>query len=153
MPSNQSRMKAKTLFITDIAVLLTFLPASISGFALHAAGHNDINEIWHNWAVTHIFSTLAFTISVGVHIYSHWNWYKTLFQKGLGNKSKVTLLLSILMIATVTTGLIVLFIHQDPNSGHGLWHYVIGIILTVIGLGHFFKRVHVLVKGLNKVNK
>ena len=80
-------------------------------------------------------------------------WYKSLFQKGLGNKSKVTVLLSILMIATVITGLIVLFIHQDPNSGHGLWHYVIGIILTVIGLGHFFKRVHVLVKGLNKANK
>ena len=146
-------MKAKALFITDIAVLLTFLPASISGFLLHASGHNNVHEVWHNWAVIHIFSTLVFTIAVGVHIYGHWNWYKSLFQKGLGNKSKVTVLLSILMIATVTTGLIVLFIHQDPNSGHGLWHYVIGIILPVIGLGHFFKRVHVLVKGLNKANK
>ena len=146
-------MKAKILFITDIAVLLTFLPGSISGFVLHAAGHNDIHEIWHNCAVFHIVSTLVLIISVSIHVYGHWNWYKSLFQKGLGNKSKVTLLLSILMIATVTTGLIVLFIHQDPNSGHGLWHYVIGIILTVIGLGHFFKRVRVLVKGLNKVNK
>ena len=146
-------MKAKILFITDIAVLLTFLPGSISGFILHAAEHNDIHEIWHNCAVFHIVSTLVLIISVSIHVYGHWNWYKSLFQKGLGNKSKVTVLLSILMIATVTTGLIVLFIHQDPNSGHGLWHYVIGIILTVIGLGHFFKRVHVLVKGLNKVNK
>ena len=49
--------------------------------------------------------------------------------------------------------LIVLFIHQDPNSGHGLWHYVIGIILTVIGLGHFFKRIKLLVKGLKQIKK
>ena len=146
-------MKAKTLFITDIAVLLTFLPASISGFVLHAAGHNDVHEVWHNWAVIHIFSTLVFTIAVGVHIYGHWNWYKSLFQKGLGNKSRVTVFLSLLILATIITGNIVLFIHQDPNYGHGLWHYAIGIILTVIGLGHFLKRVHVLAKGLNKVNK
>ena len=146
-------MKARTLFITDIVVLIAFLLTSVSGFLYHLAGHQDSHEYWHNCAVFHIVSTLALIISVSTHVYGHWNWYKSLFQKGLGNKSKVILLLSILMIATVTTGLIVLFIHQDPNSGHGLWHYVIGIILTVIGLDHFFKRVHVLVKGLNKANK
>ena len=146
-------MKARTLFITDIVVLIAFLLTSVSGFLYHLAGHQDSHEYWHNCAIFHIVSTLALIISVSIHVYGHWNWYKSLFQKGLGNKSKVTVLLSILMIATVTTGLIVLFIHQDPNSGHGLLHYVIGIILTVIGLVHFFKRVHVLVKGLNKANK
>ena len=146
-------MKARTLFITDIVVLIAFLLTSVSGFLYHLAGHQDSHEYWHNCAVFHILSTLALIISVSTHVYGHWNWYKSLFQKGFGNKSKVTVLLSILMIATVITGLIVLFIHQDPNSGHGLWHYVIGIILTVIGLVHFFKRVHVLAKGLNKANK
>ena len=145
-------MKAKILFITDIVVLIAFLLTSVSGFLYHLAGHQDSHEYWHNCAIFHIVSTLVLIISVSTHVYGHWNWYKSLFQKGLGNISKVTVLLSILMIATVITGLIVLFIHQDPNSGHGLWQYVIGIILTVIGLGHFFKRVHVLVKGLNKAN-
>ena len=146
-------MKARTLFITDIVVLIAFLLTSVSGFLYHLAGHQDSHEYWHNCAVFHIVSTLALIISVSTHVYGHWNWYKSLFQKGLGNKSKVTVLLSILMIATVTTGLIVLFIHQDPNSGHGLWHYVIGIILTIIGLCHFFKRHHILVKGMKKINK
>ena len=146
-------MKAKALFITDIAILLTFLPASISGFLLHAAGHNGIHETWHNWAVTHIFSTLAFTIAVGVHIYGHWNWYKSLFQKGLGNKSRVTGILSVLMLATIITGNIVLFRHQGPNSHFGLWHYAIGIILTIIALGHFLKRVRTLIKGLKQIKK
>ena len=145
-------MKAKTLFITDIAVLLTFLPASISGFLLHASGHNDVHEVWHNWAVIHIFSTLGFTIAVGVHIYGHWNWYKSLLQKGLGNKSKVTIFLSLLMLATIITGNIVLFSHQGPNSHFGLWHYVIGIMLTVIAVGHSLKRIKILVNGLKQIN-
>ena len=143
-------MKAKTLFITDIAVLLTFLPASISGFILHASGHNGIHEIWHNWAVTHIFSTLAFTIVVGIHIYGHWNWYKTLIQKRLGNKSRVTVFLSLLMLATIITGNIVLFRHQGPNSHFGLWHYIIGILFTVIAIGHVLKRLKILINGLSK---
>ena len=143
-------MKAKTLFITDIAVLLTFLPASISGFILHAAGHNGIHETWHNWAVIHIFSTLVFTIAVGVHIYGHLNWYKSLFQKRLGNKSRVTIFLSLLMLATIITGNIVLFRHQGPNSHFGLWHYIIGILFTVIAIGHFLKRFKILTNGLSK---
>ena len=143
-------MKAKTLFITDIAVLLTFLPASISGFILHVAGHNGIHETWHNWAVIHIFSTLVFTIAVGIHIYGHLNWYKSLFQKRLGNKSRVTIFLSLLMLATIITGNIVLFRHQGPNSHFGLWHYIIGILFTVIAIGHFLKRFKILTNGLSK---
>lgn len=146
-------MKTKTLFITDIIVLITFLLTSVSGFLFHIAGHQDSHEYWHNCAIFHIVSRLALTISVGIHIYGHWNWYKSLFQKGLGNKSKITVLLSVLMLATIITGLIVLFIPQDPNYGHGLWHYIIGIIFTAIGLCHFLKRHHILVKGLKKVNK
>ena len=145
-------MKAKTLFITDIAVLLTFLLASISGFILHAAGHNDIHEAWHNWAVIHIFTTLVFTIAIALHIYGHWNWYKNLFQRGLGNKSRVTVFLSLLMLATIITGNIVLFRHQGPNSHFGLWHYVIGIMLTVIAVGHSLKRIKILVNGLKQIN-
>ena len=143
-------MKAKALFITDVAVQLTFLHASISGFLLHASGHNDVHEVWHNWAVIHIFSTLVFTIAVGVHIYGHLNWYKSLFQKGLGNKSRVTIFLSLLMLATIITGNIVLFRHQGPNSHFGLWHYIIGILFTVIAIGHFLKRFKILRNGLSK---
>lgn len=143
-------MKAKALFITDIVVLLTFLPASISGFILHAAGHNGIHETWHNWAVVHIFSTLVFSMTIGLHVYGHWNWYKTIFQKGLGNKSRVTVFLSLLMLATIITGNIVLFRHQGPNSHFGLWHYIIGILFTVIAIGHVLKRLKILINGLSK---
>ena len=116
-------------------------------------GHQENHDYWHNCAIFHIVSGMALTISVSIHIYGHWGWYKSLFQKGLGNKSIVTVLLSVLMLATIITGLTVLCIHQDPNYGHGLWHYAIGIILTILGLCHFFKRHHILVKGMKKINK
>ena len=146
-------MKAKTLFITDIIVLITLLLTSVSGLLFHIAGHQENHDYWHNCAIFHIVSSLALTISVSIHIYGHCGWYKSLFQKGLGNKSIVTVLLSVLMLATIVTGITVLCIHQDPNYGHGLWHYAIGIILTILGLGHFFKRHHILVKGMKKINK
>ena len=151
--SNQSYMKARTLFITDIVVLIAFLLTSVSGFLYHLAGHQDSHEYWHNCAIFHIVSTLALIISVSTHVYGHWNWYKSLFQKRLGNKSRVTVFLSSLMLATIITGNIVLLRHQGPNSHFGLWHYVIGIMLTVIAVGHFLKRIKILVKGLKQIKK
>ena len=145
-------MKAKTLFITDIVVLLTLILSSFSGFMLHTAGHQDSHAVWHNWAAFHCFATLALTMSVGIHVCGHWNWYKSLFRNGLGNKSRVTVILTIVMIACIITGDIVLFRHQGPNSHLGLWHYIIGIILTAIALGHFFKRLQILIKGLRRKN-
>ena len=143
-------MKAKTLFITDIVVLITFLLTSASGFLYHLAGHQDSHEYWHNCAIFHIVSTLALIISVSIHVYGHWNWYKSLFQKGLGNKSRVTVFLSLLILATIITGNLVLLRHQGPNSHFGLWHYIIGILFTVIAIGHFLKRFKILRTGLNK---
>lgn len=143
-------MKAKAIFITDITAFITLTLSAFTGIMLHVAGHQDIHEIWHNWAVLHIAATVFLTISTVVHIYGHWGWYKSLFRKGLGNKSRVTVILSVVMLAAVLSGDILLFMHQGPNTGLGLWHYVIGIILTVIALGHFLKRLHILVKGLRK---
>ena len=146
-------MKAKAIFITDITALVTLILSFLTGIMLHVAGHQDVHEIWHNWAVRHIAATLFFTISIGVHIYGHWGWYKSLLRKGLGNKSRVTVILSIVMLVTALSGDILLFLHRGPNTGLGLWHYVIGIIFTVIAFGHFLKRLRILVNGLRKSTK
>lgn len=146
-------MKAKAIFITDITAFVTLILSFFTGIMLHIAGHQDIHEIWHNWAVLHIAATLALTISIVIHIYGHWNWYRSLFRQGLGNKSRVTVILSIVMLAAALSGDILLFLHRGPNTGLGICHYIIGIMLTVITLGHFFKRLHILVKGLRKSGK
>ena len=55
-------------------------------------------------------------------------------------------------IATYYVGINCLII-QGPNSHFGHWHYVIGIMLTVIAVGHFLKRIKILVKGLKQIKK
>ena len=152
LPKNRNTMKAKTLFLTDLLLLITFVPSSVTGFILHWAGHQNSHDLWHNWAVAHIILTLILTILVAIHIYGHWGWYKSLFKGGIKNKSRVTVVLSALMMAVVITGVIVLFRHKGPNSGLGLWHYVIGIIMTIVAIGHFIKRHRILIKGL-KANR
>lgn len=141
-------MKAKTLFLTDLLLLITFIPSLITGFILHWAGHRNCHELWHNWAVAHVISTLLLTILVAIHVYAHWGWYKSLFKGRVKNKSVVTIILSALMLIVTMTGVIVLFRHQGANTTLGLWHYVIGIIITIIALGHFIKRHNIFIKGL-----
>lgn len=141
-------MKIKTLFLVDLLSAISFIPASATGFVMHWAGHQYNHELWHNWALAHILSTLLFTIAIISHIYYHWGWYKSLFIVGLKNKSRVTVMLTILMLVLVFSGNIVLLRHQGPNSHFGIWHYVVGIIFFIISAGHFLKRCKILFKGL-----
>ena len=143
-------MKAKRLFLTDLLLLIAFVPSSATGFILHWAGHQDSHELWHNWAVAHVITTLLLTILVAIHIYGHWGWYKSLLKNGTKNKSRVTIILSALMLIVIITGIIVLFKHQGTNSNLGIRHYILGIILSIVAIGHFIKRRKVLFKGLKK---
>ena len=85
-----------------------------------------------------------------MHIQSHWAWYKGWFSKGLGNKSRVTALLSIIFVAISITGILLIAVIDGANSGLGLWHYRLGIAMTIIGLGHFIKRFRILKKSLKR---
>ena len=144
-------MKAKTLFLTDLLLLITFVPSAATGFILHWAGHQSSHELWHNWAVAHVISTLLLTILVVIHIYGHWGWYKSLFKGNIKNKSRLTTsVLSALMLVVTTTGIVVLFRHQGANTGLGLWHYVMGIIVSIIVIGHLIKRFNTMLKGLKR---
>ena len=137
-------MKVKTLFLVDLLSAFSFIPVSATGFIMHWAGHQLCHELWHNWAIAHLLSTLFFVVVIAMHIYYHWGWYKSLFKNGIKNKSRVTVVLSILMLILVISGNVVLLRHQGPNSNLGIWHYVLGIIFSVVAIGHFIKRCKIL---------
>lgn len=143
-------MKAKTLFLTDLLLLITFVPSSATGFILHWAGHQSSHELWHNWAVAHVISTLLLTILVAIHIYGHWGWYKSLFKGGIKNKSRVTIVVSILFVVLTISGTFAFTVPEGPNSHIGIVHYIIGIISTIFFVGHIVKRHKILFKGLLK---
>lgn len=137
----------KKIFVVDWWLVALFVVVAVSGFAMHIAGFRFSHEVWHNWAVVHTLSSIAFLIAGIMHIQTHWGWYKGWIKKGLGNKSRLTAFLSVVFILISATGLMLLAV-EGANSEIGLWHYRIGIIMTIIGLGHLIKRFPILRKSI-----
>ena len=95
-----------------------------------------------------VLGSILFLIAVIFHVATHLEWYKGIIKKGIGSKSKVTAILSVIFLLLLVTGLALLGIN-GANSLLGLWHYKIGVITTVIALGHVIKRLSVFRKSLN----
>ena len=138
----------KRIFVIDWILIVVFIVSAISGFGLHVAGHGSSHEIWHNLAVFHVLGSILFLIVVIFHVATHLEWYKGIIKKGIGSKSKVTAILSVIFLLLSVTGLALLGIN-GANSLLGLWHYKIGVITIVIALGHVIKRLPVFRKSLN----
>lgn len=138
----------KRIFVIDWILIVVFIVSAISGFGLHVAGHGGSHEIWHNWAVFHVLGSILFLIAVIFHVVTHLEWYKGIIKKGIGSKSKVTAILSVIFLLLSVTGLALLGIN-GANSLLGLWHYKIGVITIVVALGHVIKRLSVFRKSLN----
>ncbi|MBQ8493493.1 MAG: DUF4405 domain-containing protein [Alistipes sp.] len=137
----------KRIFVIDWVLLAAAVVLIASGFAMHIAGHGTNHHEWHVWGVLHVVASVLFITMAVWHVKMHWAWYKGWFNKGLGTKSRVTALLSVVFVLTTATGVVLLFV-AGGNTDIGLWHYRVGIALTAISLGHTLKRVPILKKSL-----
>lgn len=137
----------KRIFMIDWALTLLFALTAYTGIKLHIAGHGNIHEIWHDWAVFHVIGSILFLVVTIFHITTHWNWYKGIFSRGIEKRSKVTIWLSAMFTFVAITG-IILFYVEGANSPIGLWHYKIGILMSVFSIGHIIKRFPILRKSL-----
>ncbi len=140
----------KKVFVVDWLLIPLAVLCSYNGIELHIAGHEAVHSIWHNWAVFHIITSVLFLASSIAHISMHWNWYKSMVKKGIGTKSKVTILLSLIFAAVTITGFILLFAVNGANSHIGLWHYIIGLIASALFIIHIIKRLPILKKSLKE---
>lgn len=121
-------------------LLLTFVASAVTGIGLHVAGHGADHEEWHNWAVAHVLSSLCWLISGAIHIKRHRAWYRAIASKGIGHKSRTTILLSALFLFVTVTGLILIIGIDGANSALGRWHYISGLILILLSLIHIISR-------------
>ena len=137
----------KKIFVIDWILVFAFVLSAFSGIGLHIAGHGNSHELWHNWAISHVLTSVLFFIAVIFHIKTHWGWYKGVIKNGIAKKSKVTAVLSIIFLFVSVTGFILLGIN-GANSDIGLWHYKIGIATMSLCIGHILKRTHLLLKSL-----
>ena len=132
--------------ITDLLLIPVSIASVITGFGLHVAGKNAPHEVWEQWAAAHVVASILFLILSILHVWHHWSWYKSLFSKGLGKKSRVTLLLTIAFLFLVVTGIVLIVAIDGPNSTMGYLHYLFGLLLTLLSLWHIAKRWKALVK-------
>ena len=137
----------KKIFVIDWTLIPVFVLSAFSGIQLHVAGHGASHEVWHNWAVFHIITSILFLIAVILHVQTHWGWYKSLVRGGLGKKSKAVLAVTLFFVVLAATGLVLLGV-EGANSGIGLWHYRIGLVASVLFLEHIIRRLPMLRKTI-----
>lgn len=139
----------KMIFVIDWSLVFVFVLSAFSGIGLHISGHSLSHELWHNWAVFHVLTCFLFFVIAIFHITTHWGWYKGMIKNGLGSKSKITALLSVVYFLVSVTGFILLGV-DGANSYIGLLHYKIGIVTIVLCIGHLLKRISLLRKSLKQ---
>ena len=132
--------------ITDLLLIPVSIATVITGFGLHVAGHDSPHEVWEQWAAAHVVATILFLVLGILHIRHHLAWYKSLFSKGLGKKSRITLLLTIAFLLLVITGIVLIVAIDGPNSTMGHLHYIFGLLLTFLSFWHIAKRWKALVR-------
>ncbi len=121
------------------ALLLSFILSASSGIRLHFLGHGMGHGACRFWGTFHIGASLVLLLLVIIHVKIHWNWYKHLFQKGLGNKSRTIAILSQIFLLLASTGIILLK-GECRRSAIGIWHFYLGIAMIILAVMHIFKR-------------
>ena len=102
----------KKIFVIDWILVFVFVLSAFSGIGLHSNNH----ELWHNWAVFHVLTSFLFFVAAIFHITTHWGWYKGTIKNGLGKKSKITIVLSVVFLLVSVTGIILLGVNGANST-------------------------------------
>ena len=137
----------KKIFVIDWILIPLFILSTYTGIELHIAGHGNNHDIWHNWAVFHVITSISFFACCCFHVKTHWGWYKSWAMKGLEKKSRLTLIISILFVILSFSGFALLAV-EGANKALGLWHYRIGLLAMILLGVHVIKRIPTLYKTI-----
>ena len=139
----------KRIFVIDWAMIASFVPSVWSGIGLHVAGHGTNPEAWHAWALFHVLSSLLFLVAAICHVATHRGWYGAIVRRGMGRKSRVTALLSVVFAFVAVTGIVLLGV-DGAGSTVGMWHYRTGLAAGALSVGHLLKRIPALRKSFGR---
>lgn len=135
MSSKRQRKVTVKLLLLSVTVAI-----AATGFGLHAAGHGPSFSAWHHWAVAHVaFSLLWLALAVH-HVWQHRRWFRAVLSRGVGNKSKMTLLLTAVSFVLWATGALLLVCIDGSQSAVGLWHYGLGVSMVVLSVHHVVRH-------------
>lgn len=143
-------MKFTTNIKIDLALIPVFIILVVSGIGIHVTDEVSQHHIWHNWAVAHVIAATLFLILGIYHIIGHWPWFRSM-AKTLKKKSRITMILTLVFIFETISGLILLAFTDGGNSHIGLWHWWVGLFMTLFGILHLLKRWKILKTGFSKL--
>lgn len=118
----------------------------VTGIGLHLAGHGANHHVWEIWAAVHTVIAAAFTVLMANHIRTHKAWFKNLRRSAMPRKRLATTALAVLFLLTMVSGIILLAV-WGVNTPFGLLHYKVGLVFTLLVLGHGAKRLPVIRKA------
>lgn len=136
----RERHKPKAYIFKRPVFMTVFLISAITGIGLHLAGHDTDREVWHNRAVAHIISSLLWLVFSTAHIIKHRFWYRDAILKGISKRDITTLMMTIIYVVVIASGIILTACVDGANSGIGMWHYRLGLLLAALCTVHIRGR-------------
>lgn len=108
-----------------------------SGLELHVVEHAGAAELRHAWHLAHVALSLLFLVLVGLHVYGHWAWFRSLTTAGCkGLRRRMVMLFAVVFLLVAATGIVKWLFGLHI----GFYHYVGGIVFGVLALLHIFRR-------------
>lgn len=138
--------KVNKIFKVDASMIPVFTLLIITGIGIHISSENGSHHSWIIWSVFHVVCAIVFLMLGYFHVKQHIGWFKTTL-KGTTRGRGVTIALTTVMIAEIISGIILLTFVDGEGSSWGHFHWIVGIILSIIGTGHYIKRFKRLKKG------
>lgn len=127
----------------DRALVPVFVGMVWTGLELHAARHAVTPAIVAQHSARHIAAAALFLLLAGLHLLGHWGWYRALKTVGCkGRHRRMVLSLSVVFLLAAASGFLLLL----PGNGlhSGIFHYLLGWLLGILGLLHLLKRLRIL---------
>jgi len=153
-------------FIINLGLLflgfLTVFSGLLIQFQYHIGNHSRENYSlgldYSSWSDIHKISIIILSIFVIFHISLHWKWYKTVIGKGLLNKNKQVITLTIIFVVVAITGLVPWIIdlmegNELSRKGFIEFHDKIAIILSIYFILHVVKRLKWFIATFEKIKK
>lgn len=131
--------KVKSIFKVDASMIPVFTLLIVTGIGIHIASENGNRHSWGIWSVFHVVCAVAFLILGYFHVKQHAGWFRTLLKGNVKGRG-VTMALTILMLAEIISGAILLAFVDGEGSFWGHFHWIAGILLAVIGTRISVKR-------------
>lgn len=134
-----------------MTLIVLFVITLVTGIILHLKKHGVVVEPRDVIKLIHWLAGFTMGVLACLHGKHFWRVFINTLKKRAPTSIN-TVVLSIFIIATVVTGVVKLA-SPVKIQGLGLWHYWLGIIMSVSVLFHLFRGVPMLVKMMNTGRK